>query len=60
MNAPAARESVRLPLAETRIPEDAFAAMRKENLARWPTGAGVDFAAALERHRSLPRHKQLA
>jgi methylaspartate mutase epsilon subunit len=60
MNAPASPESVRLPLSQARIPEDAFAAMRKENLARWPTGAGVDFARAVERHRSLPRHKQLA
>lgn len=60
MNAPTARESVRLPLSEACIPQDAFAAMRRENLARWPTGAGVDFDAALERHRSLPRHKQLA
>ncbi|HZM36942.1 MAG TPA: methylaspartate mutase subunit E [Burkholderiales bacterium] len=34
--------------------------MRRENLARWPTGKGVIFEAALERHKSLPRHKQLA
>ena len=60
MNAPTARESVRLPLSEACIPQDVFAAMRRENLARWPTGAGVEFDAALERHRSLPRHKQLA
>jgi methylaspartate mutase epsilon subunit len=37
-----------------------FQAMRRENLARWPTGADVDFGAAVERHRALPRHKQLA
>jgi methylaspartate mutase epsilon subunit len=49
-----------MPLAETRIPADAFAGMRRENLARWPTGKDVDFAAAVERHNSLPRHKQLA
>jgi methylaspartate mutase epsilon subunit len=60
MNAPASPESVRLPLSQARIPGDAFAAMRKENLARWPTGAGVDFARAVERHQSLPPHKQLA
>jgi methylaspartate mutase epsilon subunit len=60
MNAPAASEAVRLALTEARIPDDAFARMRAENLARWPTGAGVDFAAAVERHASLPRHKQLA
>ena len=60
MNAPAARDAVRPPLSEARIPDDAFARMRAENLARWPTGAGVDFEAAVERHRSLPRHKRLA
>jgi methylaspartate mutase epsilon subunit len=49
-----------LPLSEARIPADAFAEMRRENLARWPTGKEVDFAAAVERHKSLPRHKQLA
>lgn len=60
MNAPAARDAVRPPLSEARIPDDAFARMRTENLARWPTGAGVDFESAIERHRSLPRHKRLA
>ena len=49
-----------LPLSEARIPADAFEQMRRENLARWPTGKEVDFAAAVERHKSLPRHKQLA
>jgi methylaspartate mutase epsilon subunit len=60
MNAPSTRDAVRLPLSQAQIPEDAFSAMRKENLARWPTGAGVDFQRAVERHLSLPRHKQLA
>src|SRR5262245_25807400 len=60
MNAPSTREAIRLPLSEGRIPDDAFAAMRKENLARWPTGAEVSFERAVERHLSLPRHKQLA
>src|SRR5688500_6353391 len=50
----------RMALAEARIPADAFAAMRRENLARWPTGKDVDFEAAVERQKSLPRHKQLA
>jgi methylaspartate mutase epsilon subunit len=59
MNAPAAPEAVRPALSEARIADDAFARMRAENLARWPTGAGVDFQAALERHRSLPLHKRL-
>jgi methylaspartate mutase epsilon subunit len=60
MNAPATGESLRLPLSEARIPEEAFDRMREENLARWPTGAAVRFEAAVERHRSLPRHKRLA
>jgi methylaspartate mutase epsilon subunit len=49
-----------LPFSETCIPEDAFQAMRRENLARWPTGADVDLGAAVERHKALPRHKQLS
>jgi methylaspartate mutase epsilon subunit len=45
---------------EARIADDVFLRMRRDNLARWPTGADVDFDAAVERHRSLPRHKRLA
>jgi len=61
MNAPIAPDAAsRLPFSEACIPEDAFQAMRRENLARWPTGAEVDFGAAVERHKALPRHKQLA
>jgi methylaspartate mutase epsilon subunit len=60
MNAPAKPDSLRLPLSEARIPQEVFAAMRAENLKRWPTGAGVDFDAAVARHKSLPVHKQLA
>ncbi len=60
MNAPSSPDATRLPLSQARIPDDEFARMRRDNLARWPTGAGVDFAEALEHHRSLPAHKQLA
>ena len=60
MNAPSAPDATRLPLSQARIPDEVFAQMRRDNLARWPTGAAVDFAQALERHRSLPEHKQLA
>jgi len=61
MNAPAAPDAAtRLPLSEAPIPDEVFQAMRRENLARWPTGAEVDFDAAIERHKGLPRHKQLA
>ena len=40
--------------------DDVFAGMRRENLARWPTGAGVDLDEAVARHQALPKHKQLA
>ncbi len=49
----------RLPLSEARIPDAAFAQMRRENLARWPTGAEVDFDAAVARHKAMPLHKRL-
>jgi methylaspartate mutase epsilon subunit len=48
------------PFSQAEIPADAFAQMRLENLARWPTGALVDFDAAVARHKSLPKHKRLA
>ena len=41
------------------IPADLFAELRRENLARWPTGAEVDIDEAAEFHKALPRHKQL-
>jgi methylaspartate mutase epsilon subunit len=47
------------PFSAAQIPEDTFAEMRRENLARWPTGAGVDLDEAADFHKSLPRHKQL-
>lgn len=49
-----------LPLSQSRIDDDTFARMRRENLARWPTGAGVDLDEAVAFHRSLPSHKRLA
>lgn len=45
---------------EAAIPADAFARMREENLARWPTGREVDLDEAVAYHRALPRHKRLA
>ena len=60
MNAPSTPEATRLPLSQERIADDEFAQMRRDNLARWPTGAGVDIAQAVDRHRALPPHKQLA
>ncbi len=59
MNAPSALET-RLPLCQKRIPDDVFEAMRRENLARWPTGKEVVLERALELHQRLPKHKRLA
>jgi methylaspartate mutase epsilon subunit len=59
MNAPAAPDPALQPLSEARIPDDVFERMRRENLARWPTGAEVDFEAAVARHLALPKCKQL-
>ncbi len=59
MNAPSERDAGR-PLSQERIPDDVFAAMRRENLARWPTGSEVDLDEAVALHRALPKHKQLA
>jgi len=59
MNAPAASSALRPKLSEARIADDLFAKMRKANLARWPSGAGVDFDRAVALHKALPRHKQL-
>ena len=53
-------DSAQPPLSETRIPDDEFVKMREENLARWPTGAGVDFDEAIDYHKNLPMHKRLA
>ena len=39
--------STQSPLSEARIPDEEFAKMRAENMARWPTGADVDFDAAV-------------
>ena len=47
------------PFSAARIADDDFADMRRENLARWPTGAGVDLDEAAAFHKSLPEHKRL-
>jgi len=59
LNAPSSPEATRRPLSEERIADDVFAAMRRENLARWSTGNGVDFDEAVALQRALPEHKQL-
>jgi methylaspartate mutase epsilon subunit len=47
-------------LSDETIPFDAFAQMRKRNLARWPTGAEVGLDEAVAYHQAMPRHKSLA
>ncbi|HVN33708.1 MAG TPA: methylaspartate mutase subunit E [Casimicrobiaceae bacterium] len=59
MNAPASPDTLRPKLSEGRIADDVFADMRKANLARWPSGAGVDFDEAVALHKALPTHKRL-
>ena len=48
------------PLSESRLADDDFDAMRRANLARWPTGAGVDLHEAVAYLNDLPPHKHLA
>src|SRR5689334_4789128 len=60
MNGDVAAPALRTPLSEAAIPPDEFRRMREANLARWPTGADVDFDAAVERHCAMPLHKRLA
>jgi len=51
---------MKAPLTAGEIPLDDFKRMRRENLARWSTGAQVDIDEAVAYHRALPPHKQLA
>jgi methylaspartate mutase epsilon subunit len=60
MSDAAPAEATRPPFSAACIPDDVFAAMRRENLARWPTGAEVDLDEAVDFHRSLPAHKNLS
>ncbi|MEO9163976.1 MAG: methylaspartate mutase subunit E [Casimicrobiaceae bacterium] len=60
MNDIAAAGALAPALSEAAIPADEFASMRSVNLARWPTGAEVDFDEAVAFQRALPQHKQLA
>ncbi|HEY5367179.1 MAG TPA: methylaspartate mutase subunit E [Casimicrobiaceae bacterium] len=47
-------------LSEAAIAADEFDRMRAQNLARWPTGADVDFDEAVAFQHALPEHKRLA
>ena len=60
MSDAAQSEGTRPPFSAARIDDDAFAAMRRENLARWPTGAEVDIDEAVAYHQAMPAHKNLS
>ncbi len=53
-------DPTRSPFSAARIDDDAFASMRRANLARWPTGAEVELDEAVAFHKSLPAHKNLS
>ncbi len=46
------------PLSCRPIDRDEFAVMRRDNLARWPTGGEVDLDEAVAYHHAMPRHKR--
>ena len=47
-------------LSDRPIPWEAFDRLRRDNLARWPTGAAVDIDEAVAFHQSLPERKRLS
>ena len=60
MSDAARAEGTRPPFSAARIDDDVFAAMRHENLARWPTGGEVDIDEAVAYHQAMPAHKNLS
>ena len=46
-----------IKVKQERIDDQAFAKMRQEQLAQWPTGKEVDIDEAVEYHKSLPDSK---
>ncbi|PIW30449.1 MAG: methylaspartate mutase subunit E [Rhodospirillales bacterium CG15_BIG_FIL_POST_REV_8_21_14_020_66_15] len=59
MSAQSMSADQRWKFSADRIPADLFAELRRDNLARWPTGSEVDVDEAAAFHKALPRHKQL-
>ncbi|MDX1513059.1 MAG: methylaspartate mutase subunit E [Gammaproteobacteria bacterium] len=49
----------RWEFSAARIPAPLFDELRRENLARWPTGTEVDLDEAAGFHHALPEHKRL-
>jgi methylaspartate mutase epsilon subunit len=60
MAQPLQRDPPTAPLSAAPIPWDEFSDMRRQNLARWPTGAEVDIDEAVAFHKGLPAHRNLA
>ena len=46
-----------MELLNKKLTNDEFYGLQKEILTQWPTGAAVDFDAAVEFHKNLPEHK---
>ncbi|MEP7062543.1 MAG: hypothetical protein ABI881_09090, partial [Betaproteobacteria bacterium] len=60
MNDIVSSKTLAAALSEAAICAEDFARMRDANLARWPTGAAIDFDEAVAHHKALPQKKQLA
>ena len=60
MAQPLQREKPTAPLSVAPTPWDEFGEMRRQNLARWPTGADVHLDEAVAFHKALPAHRNLA
>ena len=60
MAQPLQRDPPVTPLSAAPIPWDDFAEMRRQNLARWPTGADVHIEEAVAFHKAVPAHRNLA
>jgi len=60
MAQPLQRDPPVTPLSAAPIPWDEFAALRRQNLARWPTGAEVNIEEAVAFHKTMPAHRNLA
>ncbi|MEG0894486.1 MAG: methylaspartate mutase subunit E [Oscillospiraceae bacterium] len=46
-----------MEIKNKRLSDEEFNSVRKEVLAEWPTGKGVDLQAGIDFHKSLPDHK---
>ena len=49
-----------MDIQNKRLTDDAFYAQRKEVLAQWPTGSGVDLEEAVEYHKAMPESRDFS